>query len=235
MRINFKYRSYQHELLDQESIPTQDLHQNLKELDTINTLLGGHAVSVKGLKAILKDHTGTVTIADVGCGGGDNLREMALWLRKQGIQASLVGIDMKRDCIDYAKSKCKDFPEISFIESDYRLVTQKFDIITSALFCHHLNDTQFNHYLKWSKTQSNIGFVINDLHRHFLAYYSIKYLTFLFSKSYLVKNDAPLSVHRGFVKYELKKYLEEAGLVNFSVRWIWAFRYLTTFQHHGKV
>jgi hypothetical protein len=50
-------------------------------------------------------------------------------------------------------------------------------------------------------------------------------LTALFSKSYLVKNDAPLSVKRGFKKSELISLLKKAGFTDYSVKWSWAFRY----------
>ena len=76
------------------------------------------------------------------------------------------------------------------------------------------------------KQNAAIGFFINDLHRHPLAWYSIKGLTSLFSKSYLVKNDAPLSVARGFKKNEWKEILKAAGISNYFLTWKWAFRYL---------
>jgi hypothetical protein len=63
------------------------------------------------------------------------------------------------------------------------------------------------------------------LHRHPVAYYSIKALTNLFSGSYLVKNDAPLSVLRAFRKKELQNLLLAAGIKNYSLRWKWAFRW----------
>jgi hypothetical protein len=81
------------------------------------------------------------------------------------------------------------------------------------------------------KENSNIGFFINDLHRHSLAYYSIKWLTALFSGSYLVKNDAPLSVARGFKKKEWDNIFKAAGISNYKIQWKWAFRYLILWQH----
>ena len=80
--------------------------------------------------------------------------------------------------------------------------------------------------LKWMKENSRLGFFINDLHRHPLAYYSIKFLTQLFSKSKLVKNDAPLSVARGFKKEDWDWLINQTGLKSISVKWKWAFRYL---------
>ena len=73
---------------------------------------------------------------------------------------------------------------------------------------------------------SKIGFVINDLQRHSFAYNSIKILTKLFSNSYLVKNDAPLSVARGFHKKELEDLLNTAQIKNPQIIWKWAFRFL---------
>ena len=75
---------------------------------------------------------------------------------------------------------------------------------------------------------SSRGFFINDLHRHPLAYYLIKWLTKLFSKSYLVKYDAPLSVARAFKKKEWEILLKDAGITNYTIQWQWAFRYLIT-------
>jgi len=48
----------------------------------------------------------------------------------------------------------------------------------------------------------------------------------LFSKSYLVKNDAPLSVLRGFSGREWKQLLNNAGIDKFELKWKWAFRWL---------
>ena len=98
-------------------------------------------------------------------------------------------------------------------------------MVSCALFCHHLTDNELDIYLDWCKKNSNIGFYINDLERNWLAKYLIHWLTFMFSKSYLVKNDAPLSVLRGFTKEEWKCALSPK-FENFVIIWKWAFRHL---------
>jgi hypothetical protein len=80
--------------------------------------------------------------------------------------------------------------------------------------------------LKWLRKNSRLGFFINDLHRHFLAWSSIKLLTGIFSKSHMVQYDAPLSVKRGFRKAEWRALLDEAGIDDASIAWKWAFRHL---------
>jgi hypothetical protein len=81
------------------------------------------------------------------------------------------------------------------------------------------------------KENSVKGYFINDLQRHWLAYHSIKWLTKIFSKSYLVKNDAPLSVARGFKKEEWKHLFRRSEIENYTIRWKWAFRYLVVYKH----
>jgi 2-polyprenyl-3-methyl-5-hydroxy-6-metoxy-1,4-benzoquinol methylase len=232
--MNIKRRSYEAELLDAEIIPTEHLYRNLLELNTINTLLGGHAITLAGIKAFKLKPNHTYRILDIGCGGGDNLRVLAIWARKHQLTLDLVGVDMKRDCINYAKTQCKAFPEISFIESDYRLLdkeSQNYDIIFSALCCHHFADNDLKELLAFKQANARIGFFINDLHRHVLAYLSIKWLTAIFSKSYLVKNDAPLSVRRGFVRADWNVFLKP--FLNARVSWKWAFRWLVVVKNNG--
>ena len=122
----------------------------------------------------------------------------------------------------------------TWITSDYSVVdfsNNKPSIIFSSLFCHHFNEQELELMLQWMHRNSALGFFINDLHRHTLAYHSIRILTSLFSKSYLVKHDAPLSVARGFTKKEWQVLLEKASLKNYTVSWKWAFRHLVICKH----
>jgi ubiquinone/menaquinone biosynthesis C-methylase UbiE len=165
----------------------------------------------------------------VGCGGGDNLKAINSWCSHNGINTQLTGIDINKDCIAYARKNCSKIKNVHFIISDYKRVELQFnkpDIIFSSLFCHHLNHEQLIELLSWSRQSSQIGFFINDLDRNPLAYYSIKWLTKLFSRSYLVKNDAPLSVKRSFRKNDWINLLRDAGIKNYSIKWQWAFRWL---------
>ena len=50
--MNFKNRSSELELLDGENIPFNHIHQNMIELNFINTWLGGHGITLKGFKKL---------------------------------------------------------------------------------------------------------------------------------------------------------------------------------------
>ena len=226
-------RSAQTELLDKDDIPFEDIKQNMKELDFINRWLGGHSITISGIKKILSASKTTgksIHICEAGCGGGDNLTAIDKWCAKNNIAVHLTGIDKKKECIDFAKEKTPD-TKYTWIVSDYTEVNfshQKPDIIFSSLFCHHFSDDALVQMMQWMHNNCNLGFFVNDLHRHFLAYYSIKWLTKLLSNSYLVKNDAPLSVPRGFKRKEWETIMQRAGIKSNSVEWKWAFRWLIT-------
>jgi 2-polyprenyl-3-methyl-5-hydroxy-6-metoxy-1,4-benzoquinol methylase len=230
--INLRQRSYQKELMDADNIPFAAMAQTLKELNIINAKLGGHAITLNGVCSFT--HTNEpVHICEIGCGGGDNLFAIYKHYLKKNIPVRFTGIDMNAECIDFAKQQYPELP-CQWICSDYSVVkfgASRPDIIFSSLFCHHFTNDQLVSMLQWLKQNSSKGFFINDLQRHWLAYYLIKYITKFFSRSYLIKNDACLSVARGFTKKDLQLLLQKAGINKFEIRWKWAFRYLLISNH----
>lgn len=225
----FSQRSYELELLDAPNIPKELLFKNLRELDVVNRLLGGHAITLSGIKTLLIDKNKTYRIVDIGCGGGDAMKQIANWAKKNNFKVELIGVDMNADAIQFMKDECKSFSEIKGVVSDYRDYLKSntdVDIVHCSLFCHHLKDDELIELLEYMNQYAKVGFIINDLQRHWFAYYSIKFLTRLLNGSTLVKNDAPLSVLRGFKKEELNTFLEKAKVKKFSIKWKWAFRYL---------
>src|SRR5450432_287488 len=102
--MNLLQRSYEKELLDRHDIPFEAIERNMQELDTINTWLGGHAISVSGFKQLLKDRS-QVALAEIGCGGGDNLQALCRYCRGRHIGVRSIGIDINPHCISIARKK----------------------------------------------------------------------------------------------------------------------------------
>jgi len=210
----FKERSSQKELLDGNNIPKEDLFQNLRELDVINKLLGGYNISLNALNKLLVAGI-EYSIVDIGSGGGDTLKRIYQWGKNNNRNLKLYGIDLKQTCIDYS-TEVKQNDEIKFICDDYKNIYKYIptvDIIHACLFCHHLSDREIIELIKFAQN-NNSTLIINDLERNPIAYFSIKALTKLLSKSYLVKNDAPLSVLRGFKTNDWKKIMLNSGAQN---------------------
>lgn len=226
---SLKTRSMDLEIMDDLDCDGEVVEQTLRELEFINSTLGGNDISIGGLNSLLGKRNGQVfKVADLGCGGGDMLQLFKKWADTNNKHLELCGIDANSFIIDYARENLKGIQNVSFKTENVfnkSFTVQKFDIIHCSLFLHHFTEEELVHLFTKFKDQVRIGFIINDLHRHWLAYYSIKVLTQLFSKSSMVKYDAPLSVRRAFRKKELQDILRKAGITNYQLKWKWAFRW----------
>ncbi len=223
-------RSQQIEIMDDLNCSGEVVDQTLRELETINRLLGGNSVTINGLSRLLKHKKNLkkMLLADLGCGGGDMLKLISSWSRKNNFFFDLTGIDANTNIISFAKRNSLNFPDIHYEAIDIfsdEFKSKKFDIIIGTLFFHHFNEEQLVSFFSKAKEQVSLGIVINDIHRHWLAYHSIRLLTKVFSKSAMVKFDAPLSVQRAFTKKELITILKKAEIKNYTLRWMWAFRW----------
>lgn len=227
-------RSYEEELMDDLESSGEVIHQTLRELEVINRLLGGNYVTTNGIKKLTRGRNSKepLTIADLGCGGGDIMKLIAQWASKRGINVEIIGFDANPHIIDYAKENCQGYDSLRFEVQDIfsdEFRQRKFDIICCTLFTHHFTDEQLINIFHQFKTQATIGTVINDLHRHWFAYHAIKLLTQVFSKSPMVKYDAPLSVARAFRRSDLRKILAKAAIDKHRLQWMWAFRWQLLF------
>lgn len=206
------------------------IFQTLKEIDTINAWLGGNNVTMSAIKKLLKEYKSdsALSIADLGCGSGEMLRKISHWANKKGLKVQLVGIDANPHIVEYARKSSVGYSDISYhainiFSSEFE--QKKYDIITCTLFCHHFDDESLSKILSSLSKSVSIAIVINDIHRHWFAYYSIKWLTSFFSKSYMVKYDSRLSVLKAFKRVELENILKKAEIKNYIIKWKWAFRY----------
>lgn len=224
---DFSVRSTLPEKMDQPGVAEHETQQALRELEVINELLGGYNVVIGALKKI-KWPKETVTIMDLGCGGGDMLRAVAKWASKENKKVELVGVDWNPVMTQYAKERSLGWQNISFRTLsifDDRLMEQKADITMCSLFCHHFEDDELITLVKRMYVLAGSTVIINDLHRHWFAYYSIKALTRMFSKTYLVRYDGPLSVARALTRTEWEDILQRSDISNYSLKWRWAWRW----------
>jgi 2-polyprenyl-3-methyl-5-hydroxy-6-metoxy-1,4-benzoquinol methylase len=227
---DFSVRSTELEVMDDLDCSGEVVSQTLHELEVINTWLGGNAVTMSGLKhlftGVRRDHE--IVLADLGCGRGDMLLNIDRWAQLKGFKVRLIGFDANPNIIAHARAHAKENPRITFHDLDIFSASfqqYSFDIVTGTLFYHHFTSEQLVKFFSSLRQRTRVGFLINDIHRHPLAYYSIKYLTQWFSRSPMVQADAPTSVMRAFHKNELEEILRMAGFTNVSIRWKWAFRW----------
>ena len=227
--VDTSHRSSEMEIMDDFTMEGVLFRDTLDKLEIINRFLGGNSVTIKGLKKLLKNQSKnkTITIVDLGCGNGDVLRDVSKFGRKNNYSFKLIGIDANPAAIDYARELSKEYSELSFktidiLSEDFK--KQSYDVVLCTLFLHHLKNEELISFLKTTTDKAKIGVVVNDLHRHKLAYYLFKLIGF-FIKNKMVRQDGLTSVLRAFKREDLENIAKEIK-VHFSIEWKWAFRYL---------
>jgi SAM-dependent methyltransferase len=223
---NLKKRATESEMMDNPLVPAKDVHNALRELEIVNKYLGGYSVITDALRDL--NISSGCSIMDIGCGGGDMLRVISKYFKEKNIDLRLFGVDINPFVVSYAQSKSASFQDITYLNLDIneeQILAYKPDIIINSLFCHHFDDENLLKLIDRCFSLAEKAVVINDLHRHPVAYYSIKGITNIFSKSYLVKYDAPLSVARSLKKNEWINIISEAGIKDYQINWKWAWRW----------
>ena len=226
--VNTKYRSDEEEIMDDLDYNGPILHDALDKLARINQWLGGNIVTINGLKKALKNHpkSKTITIIDLGCGGGDILREISSFGKKHQYNFNLIGIDANPHTINYANKLSQNYDNIYFkaidiFSDDFNAL--EYDLVLTTLFLHHFKEEQLVDFLKPVLQKAKLGVVVNDLHRHKLAYYLFKLLCTTIKNKTIV-DDGLTSVLRGFKREELKAISKQVNAA-YKIQWKWAFRF----------
>jgi ubiquinone/menaquinone biosynthesis C-methylase UbiE len=195
---DFSARAHVSELMDDLSRPVAEFEQAYRELATINRRLGG----IRAIDRFLPRNQihDILDVAAGGCDIGDALAD-ATHSRVVSLDLNLMGLRRTRHTLAVAgDGTCLPFRDAAF------------DAVICTLSFHHLTDRECIDVLRemWRTTRGWI--MVNDLHRHPVAYASIWVLARLFSKSVMVRHDGPASVRRAFRPTELEELARRAGV-----------------------
>jgi len=228
MTIDTRYRSEQKEIMDDMEMSGDLLADTLDRIAKINRQLGGNRLISSGVKTLLA-HTPkeqSITIVDLGCGNGDILRMLAKWGRTHGRKFNLIGIDLNAFTISHAEAQSRDYPEVSYKTIDVfseKMQAMDVDIVLATLFMHHFSNAEIERLLVQFNKQAQIGIVVNDLHRHKLAYRLFQLFSMTI-RNPMIRNDGLISILRAFKRKDLEAISQKLKLKD-DIRWRWAFRY----------
>ena len=156
------------------------------------------------------------------------LRTLADFGLKNNLKFELIGIDANDFTISHAKELSKKYSNIKYECMDIfdkPFKELKYDIVLCTLTLHHFKDDEIVDLLNVFYTNSNIGIVINDLHRNIIAYRLFQALCFVFRLNEMSREDGLTSILRGFKKEELIRFSKKLNFKNYKIQWKWAFRY----------
>ena len=230
MALDTTYRTDLEESMDDFSMDNAGLVTALDDIDRINQFLGGNAVTLDGVKTLIKDFPKdqVITIIDFGCGSGDMLRMLSKYGKDHNLNFKLIGIDANEATIRHAKKCSTNFENISYLAEDiflYDFSQLSIDIALITLTLHHFKNDEIIKIMKVIFNLVKKGIVVNDLQRSKLAYRLFQAIIFIFRLEKMTANDGLISILRGFKREDLEKFSKDLGLKNYSIKWKWAFRY----------
>ena len=169
-----KARSTEREFMDMgPSFYTEEEYADcLKKLFKINKLLGFFKQTVHLLSLFPKD----ASLVDIGCGGG----QFILQLSRHYPEMTFLGLDISETAIALAQQRKGLIAQVTFQlqpEATLALPPQSVDIVLTTLVCHHMDDDDLVLFLQTAFQAARKAVIINDLHRHPVAYWFYKILS----------------------------------------------------------
>jgi len=215
-------RIYEEELLDAGDGSDEDVAESLADLRRINRFLGGRRVvldAIRGCLAAAREKE--VSVLDVGTGSADIPMAVADQCRNLGLSTFVAAADISERNLRVARAMLGVSPEIQFVRADSMnlpFADDSFDFVTASLFLHHFRDEDVVHLLSHFARIARRAVIVNDLVRNLVPYYFTKLAGPFLAASFLTRNDAPVSVLRGFTRRELGDLARRAGLHDLEVK-----------------
>ena len=188
----------------------EDFRDCLSSLGTVNRWLLGYRPTLAWLERLSRGLRDPVHIVDVGCGGGDLLRQIAGWARRRGIAVQLTGIDLNPYAARAAAESTPKELGITWVTGDamtYR-PEKPIDIVVSSLLAHHLENEEIVAFLGWMEATAKVGWFINDLERSEWSSRMFGWVRW----HWLVRHDGPVSFRRAFRKEDWVRLLAAAAV-----------------------
>jgi len=194
---DFRQRAHIPEIMDDLSRPRQEFDDAYRDLAKVNRWLGG----IRAIERFLPSGRNLLML-DVAAGACDVAEAISTHR-----QCNVVVLDLNAQGLRFAK---RSLP-VTANAFDMPFPDRTFDVVMSSLFFHHLSDEGCGRVLQsmWRVAKQLI--LVNDLHRHPVAYFSIRALSVL-SRSTMFRHDGPVSVLRAFTPEEMKDIARRANI-----------------------
>jgi 2-polyprenyl-3-methyl-5-hydroxy-6-metoxy-1,4-benzoquinol methylase len=210
-------RSTEKELLDTGEFETAEYEDCLVQLDRVGRWLGGDRATSKALAALPSPRT----ILDLGCGGGFYTDRLG----KMFPDSQVLGVDIAEEAIRFTEKRTHP-SNVAFQCSRLEDLSESFDLIVVTLVCHHLSDSELPTFLQHVLERCSGNVIINDLHRHPLAYAAFVVLAPPLFRNRLITHDGLISIKRAFTRSDWIRLLRGANIVEYAISWCFPFRWM---------
>lgn len=221
-------RIYEEEKLDAGEGSDEDVAQSLSDLRRINRFLGGKRVVLRALSSCLNGASADgVSLLDVGTGSGDIPMAAAAYCRARGLEPFVAAVDISERNLRVSRTRLSLGTDVHLVQANsltLPFAPRSFDFVTASLFLHHFRDDDVVRLLSDFGRIARRAVIINDLIRNLVPYYFTRIAGPILASSFLTRNDAPVSVLRGFTTGEMNDLASRAGLRNRVIKRLFPYR-----------
>ncbi|MBI1851745.1 MAG: methyltransferase domain-containing protein [Planctomycetes bacterium] len=230
-------RSHEPEILDRADNSYDELAEALADIQKVNRFLGGTPALVRALRAIVEEEgLREFTVLDVGTGSADIPRAIVRFAHESGRRVRVVALDRNPLVVAFAWKETRRIPEITLVVGDaFRLpvAVESFDFVIASMFLHHFPHAEATTLLRGFDRASRRAVLVNDLARNRIPWLFIRVVGALLRRSPMFRNDAPLSVLRGFTTEELAAAARDGGLGSANVTRRFPYRVVLVSRKRG--
>jgi len=233
-----RQRHLQPEEMDRPDIAEHDFTGSLHALERINWLSGSAGILWRGIRELAREYPDRpLSLLDVASGAGD--LPIRLWhkSRRAGIPLDIHGCDRSAHAVRFATQRAQAAnADVRFLQVDALNdpLPGEYDIVTSSLFLHHLDEGQAVELLRRMGRAARRLVLVNDLNRCRLGFVFAWVGTRVLTRSRVAHVDGPRSVEGAFTPREALELAYRAGLEGATVARRWPCRFLLTWRKDGE-
>ncbi|MCR8630659.1 methyltransferase domain-containing protein [Paenibacillus radicis (ex Xue et al. 2023)] len=232
-----RHRAIELELMDDFSIGGPELREALQHLRRLNRIFGAAKPTLYGVRQLWAEagKPSRLSILDIGSGSGDVNRYLLQWADVNRIDLKITLVDITEEACEEAKQLFLNEPRIHVMQHDlFALPDAYADVITGTQFVHHFAAEELPAVVDKMLKTSQLGVVINDIHRHWIAWAAVWITARLISNNRYILHDGPLSVAKGFRSADWKRLGKALGLTRMCYAWRPLFRYVVIIRKNKE-
>lgn len=219
------------EIMDDPTVPRDDLGRSLVFLRRVNRWLGGRSALVGQLRRWSGGwpRGAEVTLLDLATGSADLPVAAVEWALGAGFDLRVTGLDAHATTLEFAREHVRERLgdeawRVELVEGDAlgaveRFGVGSFDYAHSSLFLHHLSDERALTALRVKERVSRRGLIWNDLVRSGLARFGVRAITA--GREAIIRHDARVSVDAGWTRAEVASIRDRLDLGWCAYRGMW--------------
>ncbi len=201
---------------------TPELRRDLENLATLNRVFGSYTLILHYLRPWLlaAPRDRPIRLLDFATASGDIPRRLVDAARQHDVRLEIDAVDQQATTVAIARELSADYPEITYHEGDIRTfgTGHTWDIVHCSLAIHHFSEPDALTVFRQIKALASSHALVADLRRSPLGTLGVDFMTTVWMREAMTRNDARASVRRAFSHAEFADLARRAGWLSFRHR-----------------